>query len=33
VEGGKLELVSPTPDSVKAAEILVFSYFDREVPE
>jgi glycerol-3-phosphate O-acyltransferase len=32
-EGGKLELVTPGPEAVKAAESLVFSYFDREVPE
>jgi glycerol-3-phosphate O-acyltransferase len=30
---GKLELVTPTPEAVRAAEALVFSYFDREVPE
>jgi glycerol-3-phosphate O-acyltransferase len=32
-EGGKLELVTATPEAVKAAEALVFSYFDREAPE
>jgi glycerol-3-phosphate O-acyltransferase len=33
-EGGKVELLNATPESVKAAEALVFSYFhDREVPE
>jgi glycerol-3-phosphate O-acyltransferase len=30
---GKLELLSATTEAVRAAEALVFSYFDREVPE
>jgi glycerol-3-phosphate O-acyltransferase len=32
-EGGKLELVTQGAEAVKAAEALVYSYFDREVPE
>jgi glycerol-3-phosphate O-acyltransferase len=32
-DGGKIELVTATPEAVKAAEALVFSYFDREAPE
>jgi glycerol-3-phosphate O-acyltransferase len=30
---GKIELTTMTPESVRAAEALVFSFFDREVPE
>jgi glycerol-3-phosphate O-acyltransferase len=30
---GKVELVSATAESVRAAEALVVSHFDREVPE
>jgi glycerol-3-phosphate O-acyltransferase len=30
---GKFELVNPTPETVRTAEAIVYSHFDREVPE